>query len=54
MLHAIVLTMTSVYFALALITIFVSIIYIKIYSFNSFMKENTLRSERYKKDPEKE
>ena len=34
MLHISILTLTTEYIALALITIFVSIIYIKIYSFN--------------------
>ena len=50
--HVIVLTLNAEQFFLAIIVVFVFIIYLKMYSFNKFMKDHKELALRYKKDPE--
>ena len=51
-LHMVILTLPAKYIGLALLMLFILIIWHKIYSFNKFMRENTKLAEDYKKNPE--
>jgi len=52
LLHFSIVTLNAQEIGLAIMIIFIAIIYIKIYSFNKFMHDNTKLAEKYKKNPE--
>jgi hypothetical protein len=51
--HFVVLTLPSQYIGVAILMIFVVVIYHKIFSFNKFMRQHSHLGVMYKKDPEK-
>jgi hypothetical protein len=51
--HISVLTMDEIYCGLVLVGMFVSVIYIKIYAFNSFFKEYTSLIDEFKRNPKR-
>ena len=50
--HLVILTLPGKYIGLALLILFIIVIYQKIYSFNNFMRYITQLKDDYKKNPE--